>query len=137
MLIRKIAHTLDVNRLNMDMFQIYSVKDQEMVLWADDGYPEFFRVELKFSGLEYLACPVYFHQGQLRVAAKQEPSLSKKYSNATIFCFEADPVGGKFERYFIVARDLGITVHFGGTNLDFIEDLLEPLEKSNGNYSDR
>lgn len=133
MQIRKLGQLSYVNSLPIYIFQMQSLKDRELIIIADNGFPENFKVEFKFIEVNYIACFTSFNNMQFRILTKQENPLPYWDPIDTLFCFEefASYLSKEPERYFITAQNLEISVHYQDS-LDYgIEHLLEPIVKNN------
>ncbi len=61
MAIKKLHEITDVNKLGMHDFRIEAVDGYDRVLISGDrGYPHYYRVELAFFDVDYLACAPSF-----------------------------------------------------------------------------
>lgn len=92
---------------------------QNLVVQANDGYPDHFGAELRFVNVRYIACASFFLFVTLRLASLQEFPLANSYPGYNIYCFEGEQLPNKPRvRYYIVAKDVEIAVHYAGENID-------------------
>lgn len=100
----------------------------DLLIHASHGYFDHFGAEIRFLGVEYLACPREFLFVNLRQASEQKGHFLLGYGSRTISCFEGIGHLPKKppERHSIIAKEITITAHYAG----------EPVETSFG-LSDR
>jgi hypothetical protein len=141
MAIRKSSEITDVNKLGMyDFYLITANGYDETVLISDDrGYPQYYRVELQFFDVEYIACaPTFGNMGtfQFRQATEQEAATIYEgyleYPPQMVYCFEEDlfrwnPMPKrKAHKFFIVASRVEITIHYEAENVNHLSMFEDP-----------
>ena len=114
------------NSFKMQEFRLVRLEHGEnsslnLVFQADDGYPEHFGAEIRFLAMKYLACAHNFMFATLRLASVQEFSPAKRYQRNIIYCFEGEQIPRQpREQYYIIAKDVEITIHYAGENFDAV-----------------
>lgn len=129
MAIRKSSEITDVNKLGMYDFYLESANgyDETVLIRGDRGYPQYYRVELHFFDVEYLACaPSFDDTYRFRPATEQEATtVYKDYlenPHRAVYCFEEDlsqwsPMPQrKAHTFFIVASRVEVTIYYDAEN---------------------
>src|SRR5258707_6260507 len=137
--IRKYKSLHALNVFKMQQFGLDRIEDgggpfQHLVVQASDGYPEHFGAEIRFIETKYIACASFFLFVTLRLASLQEFPLASRYPGNNIYCFEeSGHLPDKLPaRYYIIAKDVEITVHYAGDNIEVVlgqRDRIEAGEK--------
>jgi len=134
--IRKYTNFQAFNALGMQDFGLERFEDgtgntQNLVVLASQGYWEHFGAEIKFIGIGYIACASFFIFATLRQASLEEFPLVSNYPGYNFYCFEGDsPASGKpATRYYIIAKDVEIVVHYAGENIEEAFGLSDNIEQ--------
>lgn len=135
--IRKYKNLHAFNAFHLQQFVLDRIENggglQHLVVQASDGYPDHFRAEIRFINTQYIACTTSFLFATLRLASVQEFPLASRYPGYTIYCFEGDQFPTKpREQYYIIAKDVEITVQYSGENIEVVlgpSDRIEAEEK--------
>jgi hypothetical protein len=132
MAIRKSSEITDVNKLGMHDFYLETANgyDETVLISGDKGYPHYYRVELHFFDVEYLACaPSFGNMGTFQFRQATEPEATAIYEDfleyppQVVYCFEEDlsrwsPVPKrKAHKFFIAASRVEITIHYDAENV--------------------
>jgi hypothetical protein len=134
---RKYHHLEALNALALHDFVLTRIEEDEngvcqnVIFRASAGYPEHFRAEIRFIETEYLECACFFLFATLRQASLKEFPLARKYTGHHIYCFE-EFTKNKPYRYYIIAKDVEITVYYAGEN---IETIFGESNEAGGNNS--
>ena len=117
-------------------YHISALEEAEntFVIVGDNGYPNYYRVEIRFIDTSYICCPTYFtNEFSFRRATEEEalPIRELMRTQVNVFCLErrhhfATGYGGirievKPFKCFFAAESVEITVYFGGDMEDFLK----------------
>ena len=118
-------------------YEIRALEDERyaFVIVGDDGYPNYYRVEIRFIHTSYICCPTYFSKGFFFRKATEEEALPirelMRMDQLNVFCLEqrhhfATGYSGirievKPFKCFFAAESVEITVYFGGDMEDFLK----------------
>ena len=131
---RKYKNLHAFNALNMQQFGLARIENggdpsQYFVFQASDGYPEHFAADIRFLNVKYIACASFFLFATLRLASSQEFPLASSYPGYNVYCFEGDQLPNKQrERYYIIAKDVEVTVQYAGENIEVVFGLSDRIE---------
>jgi hypothetical protein len=130
--IRKYTNFQAFNALGMQDFGLARIEEgpdstPNLVVQASDGYWEHFGAEITFINVGYIACACFFLFVDLRQASLQECPVAGEYPGYNIYCFEETNQPPR--RYYIVARDIEITVHYAGENIETVFGLSDRIER--------
>lgn len=132
--IRKYKNLRAFNAFGMQQFGMARIEDgggplQYLVFQASDGYPEHFSADIRFINTKYIACASFFLFATLRLASLQEFPLASSYPGYNIYCFEGDQLPNKPRiQYYIIAKDVEITVQYAGENIETVFGLSDRIE---------
>lgn len=133
MIERKLNSISELETLLMHEFSIVEIDadEEKLVIVGDRGYRHYYRVELIFLDVAYIACATSFiDMGtfQFKIAEGKDRELimdnihEKEY--ITVYSFEEDisrwerPPSRKARKFFIASGSVEITVYYGGDSLD-------------------
>lgn len=118
-------------------YQIGAFEEEQyaFVFVGDDGYPNYYRVEIRFIATNYICCPTYFaNEFSFRKATNEEALPIRELIRSdqlNVFCLErphhyfTGSSGIRIEvkpfKCFIAAKSVEITVYFGGDMKDFLK----------------
>lgn len=117
------------NRFAMQDYSLSALEEAEntFVVVGDNGFPEYYRVEIRFIDTSYICCPTYFTNAfSFRRATEEEalPIRELMRDQVNVFCLERHRSydvtrdGTRLEvkpfKCFIAARSVEITLYFGG-----------------------
>ena len=137
---RKYKNLHAFNALHLQQFGLDRIEHGDsplldLVFQASDGYPDHFRAEIRFINTQYIACACFFLFVTLRLASLQEFPFASRYPGYTIYCLEGDQFPNKpREQYYIIAKDVEITVQYSGENSEVV---LGPSDQIEAEGKDR
>ncbi len=119
-----------VNRVCMRYYYLNMPDSDELCISGNNGYPEYYRIEIVFKEAEYIACGLYIDEAyQWRIASPEErksvleafaefPDPEKSYSHTIVYCIEesGQPSYVKPRKYFIAAHSVEILVYYDASN---------------------
>lgn len=126
------------NKFAMLDYYLSALEEAEdtFLIVGDNGFPDYYRVEIRFIATSYICCPTYFTNAfSFRRATKEEalPIRELLRSQVNVFCLERRhqyvPAfdGTRIEvmpfKCFIAAISVEITVYFGGDMESFLKEL--------------
>jgi len=122
------------NVLRMEQFLIERMEPQEndfpnLVCLASQGYWDHYGARVQFIGVAYLACAISMVFPTLRMASFEESTQPFQYRGHKIYCIERDTHFSDKPPYYIVARDIEITVHFAGEHAEAVFDASDRIER--------
>jgi hypothetical protein len=126
-----------VNKFTALDYQSTAFEDEQyaFVFVGEDGYHNYYRVEIRFIATNYICCPTYISNGFFFRGATEEEALPirelMRSDQLNVFCLEqrhhfaAGSGGVRLEvkpfKCFIAASSVEITVYFGGDMEDFLK----------------
>lgn len=119
-----------VNRVCMRYYYLNMPDSDELCISGNNGYPEYYRIEIVFKEAEYIACGLYIDETyHWRLASPEErksvleafaefPDPEKAYSHTIVYCIEEmyPPLGKESRKYFIAARSVEIILYYDANN---------------------
>ena len=103
----------------------------QFLIEGNMGFPYYYRIEIRFIDVEYLACAFYLDETYAwRKATPEEAQavfsmFSDGESRATVYCLEeiSRPHQRVPRKYFIVAHAVEITVYYDANNASHVASL--------------
>jgi hypothetical protein len=118
------------NKFDMQYYNLSSMEEEEtnFLIIGDNGFPDYYRVEIRFIDTSYICCPTFFTNvfSYRRATEDEAQPIREILSNeiVNVFCLErphhyfTGASGTRIEvkpfKCFIAARSVEITVYFGG-----------------------
>ena len=117
------------NKFAMQDYMISALEEAELtfVIVGDNGFPDYYRVEIRFIDTSYICCPTSFTNAfSFRRATEEEalPIRELLSDQVNVFCLERHHTyyrafdGTRIEvmpfQCFIAAESVEITLYFGG-----------------------
>lgn len=124
------------NRLRMrhfllDRLEFASAGDYQNLVVMVGEYMEHFGAEITFVEVRYIACALSFVDSTLHRGSVQDFPVAKDYPECQVYYFEEDDFlpGEKPVRYYIVAREVAIQVHYAGENVERVFGPSDQIEQ--------
>lgn len=119
-----------VNRVGTRYYFLAMPDSDELCISGNNGYPEYYRIEIFFKEVEYIACGLYIDEAyHWRIASPEErksvleafaefPDVEKSYRHTIVYCIEesGQPSYVKPRKYFIAAHSVEIILHYDANN---------------------
>jgi hypothetical protein len=119
-----------VNRVRMRYYYLNMPDSDELCISGNNGYPEYYRMEIFFEEVEYIACGLYIDESyQWRLASPEErksmleafaefPDVEESYSHTIVYCLEEmfPPLGKGPRKYFVAAHSVEIVLYYDANN---------------------
>jgi len=122
----------------MHDYYLNTLEEEELtfLIIGDDGFPNYYRVEIRFIHTSYICCPTSFtNEFSFRKATEEEalPIRELLRTQVNVFCLERHHAyyrgfdGTSIEvmpfKCFIAAMSVEITIYFGGDMEGFLKRL--------------
>lgn len=128
MLNRKIVHVDIVNHMSLCDFELMSLEQDILRIDNYYDYPKYYRIELLFTHVQYIACPTFFQDYQFQVVSDPAHPLICEHSGGMLYKFTKlyTLPGETAEEFFIIARKLEMTIYYEEGSE---EEILKDIEK--------
>ena len=118
-----------VNRAGLRYYHMAIHETDNLIIMGDNGYPNYYRMEIRFIAVKYLACvfcidDIYFW----RIASPEETKtvlsafstslFPERDSHVVVYCLEeiGQSSQRKTRKFFIAARAVEIIAHYDANN---------------------
>lgn len=128
-----------LNKLGMYDYYIASIEEDDLILHGDRGYPQYYRVIVRFIETVYVDCSFRFAENMRFSVAKNhekqaiEDRIGEEVS--LVFCIDEDVSGYLYQlkraplKFFIAAEDVEIIVRYSGEDIEKIVPEINQFEK--------
>lgn len=125
---RKFADIAILNHIKMLDYRIEAQEEYNLLVIGDRGYPHYYRVEITFIGVEYIACTFHIEDNYTwRLASSEETkAVVRAFSDGDeliiVYCIEEDlsgyhhPPQREAHKFFIAAHAVEVIVYYDANN---------------------